>query len=105
MKKITIPILFFLIMALQGCAGRKGPGIDYDCPAPSKDQFNKNGALIMQDGVTLKCQAEKYIGKMSCDAVTDPKYAGGLVCEGGKDLIMFVFLFDENGILKGHRFF
>ena len=105
MKKTITSILFLLIIgALHGCAGIKGSQID-DCPTPSKDQFNKNGALIMQDGVTLKCQAEKYIGKMSCEAVTNPKYGGGLVCEGGKDLIMFVFLFDENGILKGHKFF
>lgn len=76
---------------------------DYNCPIPSRAQLSKNGALILQNGVTLKCQVNNYTNKMSCLKITDSTGADGLVCSNGEKKIMF--LFDENNILKGSRIF
>jgi len=106
MKKTITSILFLLIIgALQGCAIKNAivDTIDsFDCPTPSKDQLNKDGYLIMQNGVTLKCQVQKNTSKMSCVGVTDSNNADGLVCQSGKN--QAIFLFDENGILTAHKF-
>jgi len=64
---------------------------------PSKDQLNENGFLVLQNGVTLKCQVKNYTSRMFCSGITDGK-EDGLVCKNGTNSSVFVF--DENGILK-----
>ena len=77
--------------------------VDNNCPAPSKDQLNKNGYFVIQNGVTLKCQVKNYTNRMSCIGITDSTGADGLLCSNGEKQI--IFLFDENQILKGSKIF
>lgn len=99
MKKLAL-ILPFLIVALliHGCASNVTLGrVDRNCPAPSKDQLSENGFLMLQNGVTLKCQVKNYTSRMSCVGLTDGTDDGWMCNNGTKDM---VFVFDENGILK-----
>jgi hypothetical protein len=89
---------------LQGCATPSALGkVDRNCPSASNEQLDKNGNLVLQNGVTLKCQVKNYTNKMSCVGITDSTNADGLVCDNGKR--QAVFLFDENGILKSGKIF
>jgi len=102
MKKFAL-ISPFLIGALliQGCASHGALGkVDLNCPAPTQDQLNENGFLILQNGVTMKCQVKNYTNRMSCVGIVDGK-DDGWVCNNGTKKIVFVF--DENGILKNRK--
>jgi len=101
MKNKTLLISAMLTLGTlltQGCSNtRVFDSVDRNCPAPSKDQLNENGFLVLQNGVTLKCQVKNYTNKMSCTGITDGKDDGWVCNNGTKNS---VFVFDENGILK-----
>lgn len=91
-------LLTLSTLLMQGCSStRVLDSVDRNCPAPSKDQLNENGFLVLQNGVTLKCQVKNYTNKMSCTGITDGK-EDGWVCNNGTNNSVFVF--DENGKLK-----
>lgn len=92
------------ILLLQGCSNTRilDDDIDRNCPTPSKDQLNENGFLMLQNGVTLKCQVKNYTSKMSCTEITDGK-EDGLLCNNGSKSSVFVF--DKNGILINFKFY
>lgn len=98
-KALLISALLTLgTLLIQGCTSIRAPDtVDHNCPAPSKAQLNENGFLMLQNGVTLKCQVKNYTNKMSCTGITDGK-DDGWVCNNGTRSSAFVF--DENGILK-----
>ena len=102
MQKITLISPFLIgFLLIQGCASHDELGkVDSNCPAPSKEQLNESGYLILQNGVTLKCQVKNYTNRMSCFGITDGT-DDGWVCNNGKKNIVFVF--DENGILKTRK--
>lgn len=88
-------------LLIQGCAGYGSYGrVDRNCPAPSKDQLNKDGLLMLQNGVTLKCQVKNNTSRLPCSGITDGKDDGWICKNGEKDA---VFLFDDKGILKYHK--
>jgi hypothetical protein len=98
-KALLIPALLILgTFLIQGCSSIGVlHTVDRNCPAPSQGQLNENGFLVLQNGVTLKCQVKNYTNKMSCTGITDGK-EDGWVCNNGTRNAAFVF--DENGILK-----
>lgn len=104
MKKKTLLISASLMIGsllIQGCLStRINNNVDLNCPTPSKDQLNANGFLVLQNGITLKCQVKNYTNKMSCTGITDGK-DDGLICNNGTRSSVFVF--DENGILKSFK--
>lgn len=71
--------------------------VDRNCPSPSKSQLDKNGLLVVENGVTLKYQVKNYTHKMSCTGITDGEDDGWACSSGAKQA---VFLFDENEVLK-----
>jgi len=86
---------------IQGCSSTGTLHTeDRNCPDPSQDQLNENGYLMLQNGVTLKCQVKNYTSKLSCTGITDGK-EDGWVCKSGTKNAVFVF--DENGILKNAK--
>jgi hypothetical protein len=98
-KALLISALLTLgTLLIQGCSSTRvlSDG-DRNCPAPSKAQLNENGFLILQNGVTLKCQIQNYTNRMSCTGITDGN-DDGWVCNNGTENSVFVF--DENGVLK-----
>jgi hypothetical protein len=96
-------LLTLSILLMQGCSStRVLDSVDRNCPAPSRDQLNENGFLVLQNGVTLKCQVKNYTNKMSCTGITDGK-DDGWVCSNGTKRSIFVF--DENGILKTFKIY
>lgn len=101
MKNKALLISALLILGtflIQGCSTTDVlRTVDRNCPAPSQDQLNENGFLMLQTGVTLKCQVKNYTNKMSCTGITDGK-EDGWVCNNGTNNSVFVF--DENGKLK-----
>lgn len=101
MKNKTLLVSALLILGtllIQGCSStRVFDRVDRNCPAPTKDQLNENGFLMLKNGVTLKCQVKNYTNKMSCAGVTDGK-DDGWACNNGTR--RSVFIFDGNGILK-----
>jgi hypothetical protein len=98
MKKITL-ILLLLIGAplMYGCQDLVT--LADNCPFPSKDQ-SKDGFLLLQNGITLKCQIKKYT-PMPCVDVRDSDGTEVLVCRQGKRHVLLTF--DEKGILKGSK--
>lgn len=105
MKKYT---LIFIILVgtslLQGCSRSNAlSGIDYNCPNPPKDQLDKNGYLILKNGITLECQVKNYTNRMSCTEITDSAKTNGWMCSNGDREILFIF--DENNILKDQKIF
>jgi len=101
MKSKTLLISTLLTLGpllMQGCSSvRALDSVDRNCPAPSKDQLSGKGFLILQEGVTLKCQVKNYTHKMSCTGIIDGNDEGWACNNGTKSS---VFVFDENGILK-----
>lgn len=94
------PLLLGALL-IQGCAGYGSDGrVDRNCPAPSKEQLSDDGYLMLQNGVTLKCQVKNNTSRLPCSGITDGK-DDGWVCKSGEKTI--VFLFDEKGILKYHK--
>lgn len=105
MKKFT---LVFIILAgtflLQGCSRSSAfSDIDYNCPSPSKDQLDKNGYLILKNGITLECQVKNYTSRMSCTGITDSADTNGWMCSNGDRQILFIF--DENNVLEDRKIF
>jgi hypothetical protein len=100
MKKIAlISLLLIEVLLLQSCSGFSALGsVDRNCPDPSKNQLNGNGYLILQNGVTLKCQVKNYTNRMPCIGITDSTGIDGWVCNNREKTILFIF--DENEILK-----
>jgi hypothetical protein len=100
----SVAWLLIGVFFLQSCANFSSfKKVDPNCPSPSKYQLDQNGNLMLQNGITLKCQVKNYTSKMSCVGVTDSTSADGLTCSNGKG--QAVFLFDENGVLKNSRIF
>jgi hypothetical protein len=101
-KSLLILTLFTLCtLLIQGCSTTDVLGsVDRNCPAPSQDQLNENGSLMLKNGVTLKCQVKNYTSRMSCTEITDGK-EDGWVCNNGTKRAVFVF--DDNGILKNAK--
>lgn len=106
MKNKALLILVLLTLGtllIQSCSStRVLNNVDRNCPTPSKDQLNKDGLLMLQNGVTLKCQVKNYTNKMSCSGITDGKDDGWVCTNGTKNS---VFVFDENGILENFKFY
>jgi len=102
MKKSILFLLFLIgVSVMHGCSYMlPGWNIDRNCPTP-KDQVDEYGYLLLQKGVTLKCQVKNYTHRMDCIGVVDSAGVDGLICDSGKRKALF--LFDENGILKDHR--
>jgi hypothetical protein len=114
MKKIVlISLLLINTLLIQGCSVNEllgvseldelerelvGRGVDHNCPTPSKDQLDENGYLMLQKGVTLKCQVKNYTNRMPCVGITDSTGVDGWVCNNREKTILFTF--DENEILK-----
>lgn len=92
------------VSLLQGCSGNSAlSGIDYNCPAPSKNQLDKNGYLMLENGITLECQVKNYTSRMSCIGVTDSAKTNGWMCSNGDRQILFIF--DEDNVLKDRKSF
>lgn len=91
---------------LSGCSAfDNNHGINWGsgtCPEPSTDDIAASGHLKIMDGRTLKCQLRPYVSKMACQGITDSTNADGIVCQdaSGKGML---FIFDDNGVLKGHK--
>lgn len=107
-KVMTIkPLLISAFLALgalsmQGCSSPRTLGIvDHSCPAPSKDQLNKDGYLMLQNGITLKCQVKNNTSRMACFGAVDGTGDDAWFCDNGTRKSWF--LFDEKGILKAHK--
>jgi hypothetical protein len=105
MKKTILVSLFIMSASvIQGCSSLSSSGkVDHNCPYPSKDQLGKDGYLMPKNGITLKCQVKNFTNRMSCAGITDSTGSDGWLCDNGKRQALF--LFDENGILKDHKFF
>ena len=107
MKKIHLFMFMTGIAMLSGCSAfQKHHGINWGdgpCPAPAKDEFRSDGALIIEDGRTLKCQVRPVVSNMACQGITDKTHADGVVCRNGLGETA-LFLFDEKGVLEKHRF-
>ena len=100
-KSLMIALLITAGMMMQSCASSRAIGkIDRNCPEPTQDQLNEAGYLMLQNGVTLKCQVKNYTSRMSCQGITDSKDEG-LICNNGSRNLVFVF--DEHGILKSFK--
>jgi hypothetical protein len=102
-KAFLVSLCLASTSLLHGCLSAPAKWDD-SCPVPQKDQV-ENGYLKIQAGVTLKCQIRKYLSNWSCVGVKDSEGSTdeGLVCGNGKQQAMF--LFDENEILKSHKFY
>jgi len=105
MKKLFILVLLtFCALFMHGCSSLYLlDGIDRNCPVASKDQLGKEGHLLLQKGVTLKCQVKNYTSEMSCTGITDVEKSDGWVCNNGTSSVMFIF--DRNGILENFKFY
>jgi uncharacterized lipoprotein YajG len=102
-NSVLISILLTFLVSVAGCSSLSNQYIvDRDCPTPSQDQLNENGYLVIQKGVTLKCQVKNYTNKMSCQGITDGEDER-LLCNNGSKSSLFVF--DKNGILKAHKIY
>lgn len=101
-KNLLISLLLAITTLLtQGCISNHAlNSTNPNCPNPSKDQLNENGFLMLQNGVTLKCQIKNYTNRMSCTGITDGK-DDGWICNNGEK--SSVFIFDENGVLKSFK--
>jgi len=102
MRKLTLiaPLLLGALL-IQGCAGYGSNGrIDRSCPAPTKDQLSNDGYLMLQNGITLKCQVKNNTSRLPCSEVTDGEDDAWVCGTGDK---ISVFLFDKKGILKYHK--
>lgn len=86
------------VLMLQGCVSH-GRSIDHSCPQATGSQLNKNGYLMLQDGVTLECQVRNYTNRMACQEITDGEDLG-LVCDNGTSSAVFVF---RDGIMQTHK--
>ena len=108
MKKRLLISSIIGITLLQGCSTfQKHDDVNWGegtCPAPTADQLGKGGALVMQDGVTPKCQIRPYVSNMACKGITDETHADGVICQNAQGKSA-VFIFDEKGILKIHKFY
>ena len=104
-KTLVISVLLTLlgILFMQGCSSNNMYNrIDNNCPTPTKDQLDYRGALMLQEGVTLKCQIKNNASllRLPCIGITDEKNNDGWACNYGNGKDMVVFIFDESGILK-----
>jgi hypothetical protein len=99
-KMLFTSLLITAGLTIQGCASNAIGKIDHNCPAPSQDQLNENGYLMLQNNVTLKCQVKNYTSRMTCQGITDGKEES-LICNNGSQNLMFVF--DEKGVLKSFK--
>jgi lipoprotein len=88
-----------LLASLTGCVPASPWG--ENCPAPKTDA---NGALLIEDGQTLKCQIRVSTSNMGCtDDITNDAGDDGYACTGAANQGA-VFFFDKNGVLKSHEF-
>ncbi|MCL2075405.1 MAG: hypothetical protein FWH15_02990 [Betaproteobacteria bacterium] len=94
-KTILISSIVISASLLQGCS--ELITLVDNCPIPSKDQA-QDEFLLLQDGITLKCQIKKYT-LTPCIDIRDSEGTEGLVCRDGERQVLL--LFDDKGILKG----
>lgn len=104
-KLATILLSATINFLLIGCSTTQHHGTNWTngaCPEPSKEQINSNGFLIIENGVTLKCQLRPYVSNMICQGITDHTNADGIICQNGNGE-QAIFLFDEHGVLIQHK--
>ena len=89
--------LFIIALVLSSCS-TVSVVKDANCPDPPKD---KDGYVLIERGVTLKCQIKQASDRMSCIAWTK-EGSDGWICDNGEKIAMFFF--DENEVLTNCRF-
>lgn len=105
MRRYIIAILISPLL-LQGCSVfDKHHGVNWgegSCPVPSANEKDASGRLKIEDDKTLKCQIRPYVSNMACQGITDKTNADGVICQNGEGKGM-LFIFDEQGLLKEHK--
>ena len=106
MRLIHIMAILISPLLLQGCSTfDKHYGVNWGngfCPVPSANEKEASGYLKIQEGKTLKCQLRPYVSNMACQGITDETNVDGVICQNGEGKGI-LFIFDDKGVLKGHK--